>query len=70
MSEFFFFRKATKYMLELEEEYRRRKSDVQKMLKHMKSLEQQVHNIKELNLQNSQVLVYLAKEKCVSYLFM
>lgn len=45
---------ANKYMLELEEEYRRRKSDAQKMLKHMKSLEQQVHHIKEQNLQNNQ----------------
>lgn len=61
------FHKANKYMLELEEEYRRRKSDAQKMLKHMKSLEQQVHHIKEQNLQNNQVLVYLAKEKCLSY---
>ncbi|KMS98888.1 hypothetical protein BVRB_3g067820 [Beta vulgaris subsp. vulgaris] len=46
---------ANKYMMELEQEYQRRMNDVQKMMKHLTSLERQVHDIEEQNLRNTQV---------------
>ncbi|KAH9605748.1 hypothetical protein KSS87_010194 [Heliosperma pusillum] len=45
---------ATKYMLELEDEHRRKMSDVQKLMRHVKSLEQKIHDIEVQNLQNTQ----------------
>ncbi|KNA17825.1 hypothetical protein SOVF_076440 [Spinacia oleracea] len=45
---------ATKSMMELEQEYHRKMSDVQKMMKHVMSLERQVNDIKEQNMRNTQ----------------
>ncbi|XP_074291145.1 structural maintenance of chromosomes protein 6B-like isoform X2 [Silene latifolia] len=45
---------ATKYMFELEDEHRRKMSEVQKLMRHVKSLEQKIHDIEEQNLQNTQ----------------
>lgn len=45
---------TTKSMMELEQEYQRIMSNVQKMMKHVTSLERQVHDIKEQNLRNTQ----------------
>ncbi|KAK9665700.1 hypothetical protein RND81_14G129600 [Saponaria officinalis] len=46
---------ASKYMLELEDEHRRKMNEVQKMMRYVKSLEQKIHDIEEQNLQNTQV---------------
>ncbi|CAO2839084.1 unnamed protein product [Amaranthus hypochondriacus] len=45
---------ATRTMREIEQEHHQRKSYIQKMINHLRSLEQQVHDIEEQNLHNTQ----------------
>uniref|UniRef100_A0A803LMC1 RecF/RecN/SMC N-terminal domain-containing protein n=1 Tax=Chenopodium quinoa TaxID=63459 RepID=A0A803LMC1_CHEQI len=54
---------AAKSRMELKQEYDRIIFDVQKMTKHVKSLEQQVQNIQEQNLRNTQVEESRVQEK-------
>ncbi|KAK3021619.1 hypothetical protein RJ639_045252, partial [Escallonia herrerae] len=54
---------ATKERLELEEEHGRKTNYVQKMLKRVKLLEQQIHTLNEQQIKNTQVEEYEMEEK-------